>query len=60
MSKLGPMENRQAESGKGLFTLFFQPNSKEGEAEKRKKKKGNKTVNEDNSLTKVLIDEGHL
>lgn len=60
MSKLGPMANRQAESGKGLFTLFFQPNSKEGEAEKRKKKKGNKTVNEDNSLTKLLIDEGHL
>ena len=48
MSKLGPMAaNRQAESGKGLFTLFFQPNSKDGEAEKRKKKKeGNKTVHE--------------
>ena len=50
MSKLGPMAaNRQAESGKGLFTLFFQPNSKDGEAEKGKKKKekkGNKTVHE--------------
>ena len=42
MSKLGPMANRQAESGKGLFTLFFQPNSKDGEAEKRKKKKKKK------------------
>ena len=39
MSKLGPMANRQAESGKGLFTLFFQPNSKDGEAEKQKRKK---------------------
>ena len=30
---------------KGLFTLFFQPNSKDSEAEKRKKRK---TVHEDN------------
>ena len=35
MSKLGPIANRKAESGKGLFT----PNSEDGEAEKRKKKK---------------------
>ena len=37
---------------KGLFTLFFQPNSKDGEAEKRKKEEKkeeeNKTVHEDN------------
>ena len=49
MSKLGPMANRQAESGKGLFTLFFQPNSKDGEAQKKKRKEkneGNKTVHE--------------
>ena len=52
MSKLGPIANRQAESKKGLFTLFFQPNSKDGEAEKRKKEKEkeNKTVHEDNPL----------
>ena len=38
MSKLGPIANRQAESGKGLFT----PNSEDDEAEKRKKKKKEK------------------
>ena len=42
MSKLGPIANRQAESGKGLFTLFFQPNSNDGEAEKGKRKRKRK------------------
>ena len=60
MSKLGPIANRKAESGKGLFT----PNSEDGEAEKIKKRK-KKTVHEDNprqtyKMIYGLIKQGNL
>ena len=51
MSKLGPIANRQAESGKGLFT----PNSEDGEAEKRKKKKKKKKRKEKKKLYMKII-----